>query len=68
MREDAIIEKVQKKIKGQDMICKNCKFNFDGICAAHDSHWGYGKKILLETESCYEWGISFEFFNELAKS
>lgn len=59
-------------IKGQDMICRNCKFNFpqdDGqnLCAAHESHWGYGEKIEDENESCHEFGISFEFYEQLLK-
>lgn len=63
-----IIKNVNEKLKSKDMICKNCEFNFDGLCAAHDSLYGYGGKILNDKESCLEWGISFEFFCELADS
>lgn len=57
---------VMKRVLPQDEICRNCKFNFDGVCVGHDSHWGYGEKILHDMESCYEWKMSFEFYNSIA--
>lgn len=67
MIENDIRKKVYDSLKETDRICKNCKFNFDGICAAHDSHWGYGQPIKYDFESCYEWQISFDYFLELAE-
>lgn len=60
-------EKINESLGGQDMVCKNCKFNFSGICAAHDSHWGYGGEIEHELESCYAWDMSLDFFVDRAK-
>lgn len=40
--------------------CKTCKFNFSdqGICAAHDSLFGYGEKITDCNATCDQWMIS----------
>lgn len=60
-------KEAKKKVMGQEMICRNCKFNFTGICAGHDSHWGYGGKIESDMESCWGWKWSLEFFIEKAQ-
>jgi sulfatase maturation enzyme AslB (radical SAM superfamily) len=46
--------------------CKTCKFNFSdqGICAAHDSLFGYGEKITDCNATCDQWMISLEAFSE----
>lgn len=62
-----IWHKVRTSTKGRDKICKNCEFNFDGICAAHDSYWGYGKKIKDENQKCSEWNYSLDLFISLAE-
>lgn len=44
--------------------CNTCKFNFGEICAAHDSVYGYGGKIIDYTAVCDEWDISLDAFSE----
>jgi len=45
--------------------CKNCWFNFDGVCASHNDYAPYGTKIVdFEIDmKCFE--IGFEYFCEL---
>jgi hypothetical protein len=45
--------------------CKTCKFNFDGICGAHKSFFGYGGKILDSRPNRDCWEIGIDYFNEL---
>lgn len=47
--------------------CKNCQFNFDGICAAHDRYYDYGNKIFDFNVTCDEWDIAFSHFQRLCE-
>ena len=45
--------------------CKNCEFNFDGICAGHSDLYEYGSKILDMKKVCEMWGIDIKYFCKL---
>ena len=43
--------------------CRNCEFNFDGICAGHDNIYNYGETITDDTKCCDSWSESIEYFS-----
>lgn len=43
--------------------CKNCEFNYDGICTGNSQVYKYGEKILDETQFYKCWSANFEYYS-----
>lgn len=48
--------------------CRNCEFNFDGICVGNGDLYEYGEKITDDTKCCENWNpnfdsLSYEIYN-----
>jgi len=67
MLAEEIWKKFYKSLKKEDIICLNCEFNFDGICSAHESFYGYGNEINDFKKVCSEWNPSLFFFDTRIK-
>lgn len=45
--------------------CKNCEFNFDGICAGGGDIYKYGEKITDDRKLCDSWDANLDAFTEV---
>ena len=43
--------------------CKNCEFNFDGICVGNGDLYDYGEKITDDSKCCENWNLNLDCFS-----
>lgn len=43
--------------------CKNCEFNFDGICVGNGDLYDYGEKITDDSKCCENWNSNLDCFS-----
>lgn len=43
--------------------CKNCEFNFDGICVGNGDLYDYGEKITDDSKCCEYWNSNLDCFS-----